>query len=106
MAIFFLFYVNNTIVMNINAIMNRLQTLSNKFFDLIPHSGTTSPIKTVESIKDKSALLGVSNTRGRLLDDVAVTYGKYSYLLPFDTCQPSSSVKIFIIVELTYLRVK
>jgi poly [ADP-ribose] polymerase len=37
---------------------SELQTLSNKFFDLIPHSGATSPIKTVESIKDKSALLG------------------------------------------------
>jgi len=36
---------------------SELQRVSNVFFNLIPHRGATSPIKTIEQIKEKSQLL-------------------------------------------------
>lgn len=35
----------------------RLSRVSNMFYSLIPHSGSTPPIKTIEQIKSKSVML-------------------------------------------------
>lgn len=35
----------------------RLNSVSNTFYNLIPHRGATPPIKTSEQIKEKSSLL-------------------------------------------------